>query len=201
MSSIDKLALTSRLLYDQRVLEQRKEIEMLKVKLFFRDYTLDIMLEAIQRLNKENIRCKCSGCRRAGRISIFDTEDKEAVCTFGPWFDNVLHERGLIVLRKDEWEEEDCDGLYADEYNKISDEFTGAFPFSDNDCHLVEKPNLFVHGDPDVGCDVRWGDICIGERLWNVESINNPWIRQFERVFGAPRKRLSSPPTPPPELA
>ena len=39
MSSIDKLALTSRLLYDERVIEQRKEIERLKVKLFFRDYT------------------------------------------------------------------------------------------------------------------------------------------------------------------
>jgi hypothetical protein len=36
MSSIDKLALTCRLLYDERVLEQRKEIERLKVKLFFR---------------------------------------------------------------------------------------------------------------------------------------------------------------------
>ena len=196
MASIDKLALTCRLLYDERVLEQRKEIERLKVKLFFRDYTHETLLEATKNLNHANTRCKCSGCKRAGRIHHSDVEDKGAACTFGPWFDKVLYERGLVVLRKDEWEEEECDGLYEDEYGKISDEFANAFKFSYNDCHLVEKPSVVFDKDSDPV--TRWEDICIGERLWNVESINNQCVRQFERVFGASGKRLSSPPTPPP---
>ena len=151
MASIDKLALTCRLLYDERVLEQRKEIERLKVKLFFRDYTHETLLEATKNLNHANTRCKCSGCKRAGRIHHSDVEDKGVACTFGPWFDKVLYERGLVVLRKDDWEEEMCDGLYEDEIGKISDGFTGVFDFSKNDCHLVEKPfNMFdIDSDPD----------------------------------------------------
>ena len=194
MSSIDKLALTCRLLYDQRLLEQRKEIEMLKVKLFFRDYTKENLLKATKTLNHANIRCKCSGCQRAGRILCFDTEDNGATCTFGPWLDRILHERGLVVLRKDDWEEEMCDGLYEDEIGKISDGFTGVFDFSKNDCHLVEKP--FTTFEIDSDPETRWADICIGKRLWNVESTNNQWIKQFERVFGASDLRLSSPPSP-----
>ena len=176
----------------------RKEIEMLKVKLFFRDYTHEKILEATKSLNYANIRCKCSGCKRAGRLYNFDTEDKEAACTFGPWFDNILRERGLVILRKYEWEEEECEGLYEDEYEKISDRFTGAFEFSDNDCHLVEKPYISDDRLAVIDPDVRWSDICIGKRLWNAASINNQCIRQFERVFGKPWDRLSSPPTPPP---
>ncbi len=60
-------------------------------------------------------------------------------CTFGQWFDKVLHERGLVVLRKDEWEEEECDGQYEDEYGKISNEFANAFYFSYNDSNLKLK--------------------------------------------------------------
>ena len=189
MSSIDKLALTSRLLYDERVLEQRKEIELLKVKLFFRDYTHAFLLQAMRQLNYANIKCKCSGCRKAQRTYPVETEDTEAVCTFGPWFDSVLHGRGLVVLRKDKWEEEDCDGPYEDENDKISEEFTGAFFFSHGDCHLVEKPDN--HSGMEYDPSVRWGEICIGKRLWKVPSIDNPQIRQFERVFGASARPLS----------
>ena len=192
MSTIDKLALTCRLLYDQRLLELRREIEIIKVKLFFRDYTHTFLLQAMRQLNHANIKCKCSGCKKARRIYTFETEDKEAACTFVPWFENVLHERGLVVLRKDEWEEEDCDGPYDDENDKISEEFTGAYFFSDSDCHLVEKPDN--HSDMDYDPGVRWAEICVGKRLWKVESINNPQIRQFERVFGASAQPLSSPP-------
>jgi hypothetical protein len=190
MASIDKLALTCRLLYDQRVLEQRKEIEMLEVKYFFRGYTYEIFNKALKDLNWMNVRCKCRGCKATGRIYFFDIVDEAAACTFGPWFDNVLHERGLVVLRKDEWGEINSNGPD----DNLSDQFR--IPdFSDDDCHLVESPN------DELEDDVRWGLIYIGKRLWAVESINNQWIKEFERVFsgyGYHRERISSPPTPPP---
>ncbi len=121
---------------------------------------------------------------------MFDIVDEEAACTFGPWFDNVLHERGLVVLRKDEWNEINSNGPD----DNLSDQFRSP-DFSDDDCHLVESPNDELKED-----DVRWGLIYMGKRLWTVESINNQWIKEFERVFsdGYHSEPLSSPPTPPP---
>ena len=196
MSSIDKLALTCSVLYDQRVLEQRKEIEMLKLKLFFRDYTPKVMRRAMKHLNQVNIRCKCSGCKLTGRMFIGDTEDKEAACTFGPWLDIVLSERGLVTLRKQVHEDKNFTGPYLDEIGTKSVEFTLDFDFSDEDCHLVEMPDQSI--PQTVDSHPRWENVYIGRRLWDVKSVNNQGIIQFERVFGNDSKRLSSPPTPPP---
>ncbi len=136
---MDKLALTCRVLYDQRVLEQRKEIEMLKMKYFFKDYTQDDMSSAMETLNLCNVRCTCSGCKKAGRLNYAKhEEDKEAVCTFIPWFDKVLHERGLVVLRVAQKDQEDTAGPYADEVNKKGGMYIDQFLFSDKDCHLLE---------------------------------------------------------------
>jgi hypothetical protein len=195
MASIDKLALTCRLLYDQRVLDQRKEIEMLKMKYFFRDYTQDVVNGARKVLNFGNVGCMCSGCKKAGRTAIGE-EDREAVCTFVPWFDKVLHERGLVVLRVAEKDQEDTAGPYADEVNKMRGTFIDQFLFSGKDCHLLE---IYVE-DEDIGDDpdLRWGGIAIGKKLWNAESINNQGIRQFERLFCFDcNSKISSPPTPP----
>ena len=163
---------------------------MLEVKYFFRGYTYDVLEEAMQELNRQNIRCKCRGCKAEGRIHYLDTVDEEAACTFGPWFDNVLHERGLVVLRKDDWNEISSNGPF----DNLGDKFRIPH-FSDDDCHLVESPS----GDFGKGGLARWELIYIGKRLWKVESINNQWIKQFERVFGEHHyEHLSSPPTPPP---
>ncbi len=154
---------------------------------------------AMNELNEENVRCMCSGCYYTDRCRFMGaTEDKEAACTFCPWFDKVLLERGFVVLRKYEWKKEDCDGLYADEHNGFTRGLR-SFLFSNDDCHFVEKPSNLnsLYYDPAV----RWGEIWIGKRLWNVESIDNQCIKQFKRVFGSFGKRISSPPTPPPEPA
>jgi len=164
---------------------------MLEVKYFFKDYTSDNMKNAMKQLNQKNIRCKCRGCNVSGRISYPDKVDNDAACTFGPWFDNVLHERGLVVLREDDFIDEWSHGLYenCNANFKIPH-------FTDDDCHLVERIDFSfmffkIH-------DMRWGEVCIGKRLWSIESINNnQWIKQFERVFGASDEPLSSPPTPP----
>jgi hypothetical protein len=199
MSSIDKLALTSRLLYDQRVLEQRKEIEMLKVKLFFRDYTTDYLDKAMKRLNCLHTRCTCSGCKKTGRMFIGDTEDKYAECTFGPWLDNVLEEHGLVTLHMQDCEDINFTGLYNDDFGTKREDFVLKYDFCDEDFHLVETSDQYIRRG--VEYHLRWENVNIGRRLWNVESIDNPWIKKFERVFGESGKRLSSPPTPPPELA
>jgi hypothetical protein len=191
-SPIDKLALTCRLLYDQRVLEQRREIETLKLKLFFRDYTHRNLKQAMLNLNRRNTECRCSSCNKAGRMCPTASEDEETTCTFCPWFDGILQEHGLVVLRKEYWEEEFCEGPYEDEQEKISGiEFTGAYFFTDDDCHLKDKPYIESGYNPEPS--TRWEEICIGKRLWSVESIDNPIIKQFERIFGASETPFSSP--------
>jgi hypothetical protein len=195
MASIDKLALTCRLLYDQRVLEQRKEIEQLQVKLFFRDYTPKVIHEAMQGLNFWNRKCKCRGCKLSGRI-ICDKADKEAVCTFAPWFDTILKECGLVTLRKLDSEGQlYVTGPYLDENDKNSGRFAEAFDFSDEDCHLVEIPHVLDNGNDDP--HTRWGRILIGKRLWDVESVNDQGIIHFEKLFGKGWKLLSSRQMPP----
>ena len=191
---MDKLALTCRLLYDQRVLEQRKEIEKLQMKHFFRDYTIQNVFKRMKDLNFWNVRCKCSGCKQTGRIfyqdELFGYEDKEAKCTFVPWFDTVLHERGLVVLHTDADVQEFNAGPYADELGEKLEYFIDEYDFTDDDCHLIENY------DPEHP-DQRWGDICIGKRLWNAGSINHQGIKQFERVFSPFRNPKLSPPTSP----
>jgi hypothetical protein len=61
--------------YDERVLEQRKEIEKqrkelekLELKFFFRDYSPANMKNAMKRMNLWNLRCKCKDCKKTGRI-------------------------------------------------------------------------------------------------------------------------------------
>jgi hypothetical protein len=193
MSSIDMLALTCRVLYDQRVLEQRKEMEKLEVKYFFKGCTPDFMKRRMALLNYENIGCKCRGCFQKGRF-FGDVLGEEAACTFGPWFDNVLRERGFVVPRRKDVKFNYCAGPYDDFEEGFDLPFFVTFD-DDIDCHLCENitERMTVNGNTLV----RWGDVCFGKKLWSAESINNQWIKKFERIFLKINTPLSSPPTPP----
>ena len=146
------------------------------------------MHNALRKLNQMHTRCNCLDCNLAHRTNHDERADREAVCTFSPWFESVLHERGLVVLRK----EFNAIRFTHGPYNENERFWTPLL--SDDDCHLVESPNMRPGQDA-----VRWRDVWIGKKLWNVESINNHWIKQFERVFStnSGTKPLSSPPTPP----
>jgi hypothetical protein len=204
MATIDKLALTCRLLYDERVLEQRKEIEMLKVKLFLRDYTSSNMHSILRDLNQKNTKCVCRYCGNARR-TVFETVDREAECTFSPWLDKVLKERGLLVLRQTKHPAGGRDydiGPYVDDENLS--QFAYTFNFSNEDCHLVETQKDKPHQIPEIHIFhqevdpyARWENISIGRRLWDVESMNDKGVIQFAKVFSDSWERLSSPPTPP----
>ena len=193
MASLDKLALTSRLLYDARVLEQRREIEQLKLKLFFRDYRSIVMKQIVCNYNYWNVKCKCSGCKATERSERFiqgrDTE--HATCLFGQWFDELLEKEGFVCLRMYR-----CDvirdsenniipfpGLYAGDEDMNCRDFARNYEFSDADCHLVEAP-LNVHGVADSDPNVRWGRILIGKRLWGAKSTLDNGVVKFKKVFG-----------------
>ncbi len=67
MPSMDKVALTCKLLLDERVLEQRREIELMKVQLFLKDYHNGVFGQAMRHANEQCVKCNCSGCKATGR--------------------------------------------------------------------------------------------------------------------------------------
>ena len=96
--SIDKLAMVSRVLFEQRIIDQRKEIEELKVCLFWRDHNLDQLIDGMKLANKYHIRCTCNGCKRAGRTFELRPEDIEHYdCIFCPWFEEQIAKCGMVV--------------------------------------------------------------------------------------------------------
>ena len=134
MSSIDKLALTCRVLYDQRVLEQRKEIEMLEVKYLFKRYTSYNLDHALYKLNRMHTRCKCRGCKLTKRFYAITADEEADEEAAAPEFDDThLHEAQLeahaVADRRAEVEhqnetdrmqaEQDEDGIAAREAARV----------------------------------------------------------------------------------
>jgi hypothetical protein len=183
MPSIDKVALTCKLLLDARVLEQRREIELMRVKLFWRDYRDEDFKRFMAVQNSENTKCKCIGCVKTGRTALLfgDTHQAEIVCTFGPWLDAHMLEFGFSCTRHNM---PDLDSVYSfgpfDECNN----FTWKYSFVNTDCHFLEMP--FVHSDGLVDPNVRWGTIYIGKRLWGVKSLKDPGLEKIEQFMGMP---------------
>ncbi len=157
------------------------------------------MYHILRRLNEMNTKCTCKGCYKAERFFSTGTRGEEVECTFSPWLDNVLKERGFVVLRETSHPRDGSIDVTDD--TPFRQQFAQEFNFSDKDCHLVETPE-FQYNIPSPNHKVdpyaRWGGISVGKRLWDVETVDNQWVTQFEEVFGTTWKPLASPPTPMP---
>ncbi len=107
---IDRLATTARLLYDVRVIAQRQEIErqkrqieQLKMDIFWRDHSLHRFNEAMKtaRLLYDDAKCGCQVCtRKENGRAVFHYDDHdidEKACTFLPWLYRKMDEHGFMV--------------------------------------------------------------------------------------------------------
>lgn len=106
---IDRLATTSRLLYDARVIAQRQEIEKqkrmiekLKLDIFWRDHSLHRFNEAMKVANFTHVKCACEVCKRknADRACFHydDFDIDETACTFLPWLYKKMDEHDFMVV-------------------------------------------------------------------------------------------------------
>ena len=85
---VDKLALVSKVLLDQRFLELKQENEQLKLKLFWKEYNTFRLVKLISLANRYGgPNCPCALCTRHPHV--------EVPCTFTPWFEEKLLACGL----------------------------------------------------------------------------------------------------------
>ena len=107
---IDRLATTSRLLYDVRLISQRQEIEhlkqeneKLKLDIFWRDHSMYRFNEAMKTANigRGEMECDCALCKlKRDDCDYFNYDDydiDETACTFLPWLYKMMHEHGFLV--------------------------------------------------------------------------------------------------------
>lgn len=148
---IDKITLTCKLVLNENILDQRKYIERLKLKLAWKEYGRERLLELLQYINDKQLHCFCWEC------SINFVRDQVE------WkYDPRSHEgkpcRVQEYIRKKcqefnvSWKEDDCSGIDMSMYSDNSS--------STQDVHLA----LGSHG--------AMGGIRVGKKLWECKSVS-----------------------------
>ncbi len=159
MSSIDKLALVSRLLFEKRIIEQRQEIEELRLELFWKDHNTHALKRAMRVANTNNTSCICVCCSMSQRDRYVnrDEVDRSATCKFAPWFEKQLGRCGLVAVGQTSLHKHSTsyhDSLSRDECLKV-------------DSHFV------------VGPTTDWMVFRFGERLWKATTADDPELRKL----------------------
>jgi hypothetical protein len=175
LSHTDKLATVSKVLMDQRVLEQRKEIEMLReenkrlqLQLFWRDHEVSVMESLMMDLNAATGECGCNNCRISGRFPAECLNSNPQVeCSFKALFEGKVAELGMTfhhVENEEEWVLDrkftmvkECDPLHV-VYN--------------DDFHLVN----IISQQP-------WYNFCYGRSLWKAKDVNDPEVQKLAKLF------------------
>jgi hypothetical protein len=173
LSPTDKLAAVSKVLMDQRVLEQRREIEMLReennrlqLQLFWRDHEVSVLESLMMDVNAATVGCGCNNCRITGRYPaalLFD--NPQAECSFNALFEGKLRELGMTfyqVQRKD-W--------HADPKITMKRHCDPLHVVYDDDFHLV---NI---------CEQPWYNFCYGRTLWKAKSVNDPEVQKLSKLM------------------
>jgi hypothetical protein len=120
MQGVERLALVAKVLMDTRLLELKRENEELKLKLFWKEHSPSMLMQAMSAANKMGggPRCACLACIVGGCCEdgtrgfapyAFAYEyDKHLVmsqsdrchlrCQFKPWFEQKIREAGIRVV-------------------------------------------------------------------------------------------------------
>jgi len=101
MTAVDRLALVSKILLDQRFLELKRENERLTLMLFWHDHGMYTLRKLMSHANNKRAggpRCRCRHGARAERYLPMYSHRNDAgyeECRFGPWFEQTVLEHGL----------------------------------------------------------------------------------------------------------
>lgn len=164
MSSLDRLVLVSRIILDQRILDLRKEVETLKLSLFWKDHEEEKLIDLMREVNNYGAnppRCKCMACGLAGRLEE-PGPTSNGPCKFGLWFEQILNSCGMFYL------------FEIRSGAKIVGQYTSArrsHPLYDVDAHfhlLVER---------------NWFSWSYGNKIRNATSVNDPELLKLGRLF------------------
>jgi hypothetical protein len=159
---IDRLATVSKILLDERVIELRQQVETLKLEIFWRDNGLFRLNEAMKIANGIHVKCRCIYCEDEMDIRVLG--DNTGECKFGPWFDEVLASRGLIML------EAGPDWRFGSHHTPMSSGPLIKNDCMDFDCHLFKlHPGLVGYA--------------FGMRFWQAKSVNDPELQKLRMLI------------------
>ena len=164
MNGVERLAVVSKILFDTRLLELKRENEALKLKLFWKDHSPFFLKEAMSTANQAEggPACACLACFVSGRHeSEYGEVPEKKPCAFKPWFDQVLqdHHMGVAVGLPPEpvW----VDGSVVDSGTDVLDDGQ----------HFTN-----------LGSD-DWVYWTYGSKLWKATSVRDPELVKLERLF------------------
>lgn len=95
----DRLALVCKIVLDQQVLNLRREVEELKLQLFWKDHDVRALAAKMRQANQNGPRCACDACAcmryHLFPGHMFPTPYMLEDCAFAPWFESLLSQFGL----------------------------------------------------------------------------------------------------------
>jgi hypothetical protein len=155
----------SKILFDTRLFELRRENEALKLKLFWKEHSPRMLRGVMHHANYLGPDCACLACVVTGRHDD-DREDDEpcpSTCTFAPWFDQLVREHDMSTL----------EGL-----PDVAIWVDGRV-VCDNG-QVLDSDHHFVH------CFNRYGTVSgwvYGSKLWKATSVRDRELAKLERLF------------------
>jgi hypothetical protein len=161
-AQFDRLLTVCNIMNGARVAELRRQVEELKVQLFWKDYNAGRLRESLLGINGYpfSSKCTCGNCDLTGRMDEGSLADITKQCVFVPWFESKLAECGLTyghVLRESVGKQHE----------------SNVFPVYDVDCHLIKITSML--GD--------WGMFTYGSKLWKAKNVNDPELQKLLRLF------------------
>jgi len=172
MSAVDRLALVSKILLDQRFLELKRENERLTLILFWIDHSINTLKKLMFRANNREggPRCRCRCCIRAKRrwhtiLDGYDDEPEDTECKFGPWFEKIVQEHGLSFTASGE-----DDNPFPCEADRES------YPMPDVDVHFLLFPSECVSV-------TSWCLWVYGAKLWKAQTTQDPGLLKLSALF------------------
>lgn len=169
MASDNKLALlamTSKIMYDIEIIELHKEIEDLKLQLFWKDYCIEKLKKTLIDANKyhpDSPYCDCYNCIACKRAYIHSSAENPKICLFKEWFENVLNIYDLNFIKG-------YPNNNPEEIIHMSNNSIGSFVL-DVDTHLINMGQL------------NWFSVTYGSKLFKATTINNPELQKLKKLF------------------
>lgn len=166
LNGVERLAVVSKILFDTRLLELKRENEALKLKLFWKEHNPEELNKAMHLANTANggcgPACSCLACAVSGRHeSDYGEVAEKKPCKFKPWFEQVLREHDMSIARGlpdvPIW----VDGSVVDSHNDVLDD---GHHFS----NLASQD---------------WFCWTYGSKLWKATSVHDPELAKLERLF------------------
>ena len=154
MCSIDKLALVSRVLFEQRIIEQRNEIEALRLESFWRDFKRSKFMKRMSLANVIHKKCACSRCEGLNLTDLIIPGEAvhPAECILCPWMEEQIIKCGMVAVSK-----------------------TG-------DDEIQWRLNASIRADSHFVIDHESGEFYFGERLWGATTTKSPELDKLVKL-------------------